>query len=85
MYIFATFHNRTQALQFASSLKAMGVNNKIINTPREISTSCGLTIIFDYKQLNRARALINSQKYMSFRGFYIKKEYGRHYSYEKIN
>lgn len=85
MYVLATFHNRTHALQFSNQLKAMGVGVRVINTPREISTSCGLSIMFDYKQLSRARVVINSNRFVSFKGFYLKKEMGRHFVYERTN
>jgi len=85
MQVLATFHNRTQALQFASQMRAMGINVRIINTPREISTSCGLSVMFDFKSLNRARVVINSGKFTSFKGFYLKKENGRMFYYEKTN
>ena len=85
MQVLATFHNRTHALQFANQLRVMGVNVRIINTPREISTSCGLSIMFDFNQLNKARVTINSNRFTSFKGFYLKKQDGRMYGFEKIN
>ena len=83
--VLATFHNRTQALQFSNQLKAMGVSVKIINTPREISTSCGLSIMFKVVDMVKARVVINSNKYASFKGFYLKKDNGRMFFYEKTN
>lgn len=85
MQVLATFHNRTHTLQFSNQMRAMGVNVRIINTPREISVSCGLSVMFDFKQLNRARVVVNSLKFTSFNGFYLKKENGRNVFYEKIN
>ena len=83
--VLATFHNRTQALQFSNQLKSMGVGVKIINTPREISTSCGLSVMFDFKAMPKARVVINSNRFASFKGFYLKKDNGRMYFYEKTN
>ena len=83
--VLATFHNRTQALQFSNQLKGMGVNVKIINTPREISTSCGLSIMFKISDLTKARVVINSNRFASFKGFYLKKDNGRMFYYEKTN
>lgn len=85
MFVLAVFNNRTQALQFSNHLRGKGVNVKVINTPREITTSCGLSIMFDFNNLNKARIVINSNKLTSFRGFYLKRENNRMYSYEKIN
>lgn len=83
--ILATFHNRTQAFQFFNKLKANGVSVRIINSPREITTSCGLSVMFDIRYLDVARAVINGERFASFQGFYLKKNMGRMYVYEKIN
>jgi len=85
MFVLAVFNNRTQALQFSNQLKAKGVVVKVINTPREITTSCGLSVMFDFSVLNKARIVINSSKLLSFRGFYLKKLMGSAFYYEKIN
>lgn len=85
MFVLAVFNNRTQALQFANQLKSKGVNIKVINTPREITTSCGLSVMFAFNDMNKARVVINSNKFLSFRGFYLKKENRSIFHYEKIN
>ena len=85
MFVLATFHNRTHALQFSNQLKAIGVSVKIINLPREISSSCGLSVMFNYQNLNKAKSIMNSNHYASFRGFYLKKQNKNMYVYEKIN
>lgn len=83
--VLAAFNNRTQALQFSNQLRAMGVSVKIINTPREISTSCGLSIMFKFLDIAKARAIVNGARYASFKGFYLKKDNGRTFIYEKTN
>lgn len=85
MMVLAVFNNRTQALQYSRLLKGIGVSVRIINTPREITNSCGLSIMFSYKDLNKARIIINSNRLVAFRGFYIKKEMGFNIVYEKTN
>ena len=84
MQVVAVFHNRTQAMQFANGLKPFSVL-KIINTPRDISVSCGLSVLFNINNLNKARIVINSGKFNSFGGFYLKKDIGFRFIYEKIN
>ncbi len=84
MYAIAVFFNRTQALQYAETLRRMGVNCNVINTPREITTSCGLSVMFLKNQLNRARVALNSGNYPSFKGFYLKNTFGKATKYEKI-
>ena len=82
--VLAVFNNRTQALQFAGVLKGMTRNVRIINTPREVSVSCGLSVMFNQNNLNQARALINGGKFTSLKGLYLKKNNGRMFYYEKI-
>ena len=85
MFVLATFNNRTHALQFSNQLKIMGISVKIINMPREISSSCGLSIMFNYQHLSKAKTIINTNNYASFRGFYLKKQNKNMFVYEKIN
>ena len=45
--IIAVFENRSYALQFASILKRMGIRSKTIDTPRELSVACGISVVFE--------------------------------------
>ena len=56
--IIAVFNNRNQALQFASALKRLGIRNKIIDTPRDLSSSCGISVVFDGNYLGRAKLVV---------------------------
>lgn len=42
--IIVVFRSRAQALSFSSALSAHGVSGKIVNTPRALSSSCGLSV-----------------------------------------
>ena len=68
--LIAVFNNRNQALQFASYLKRMGVSNKTISTPRELSVSCGLSIIFLASGIRQAEHVIRSNNFSGFIRFY---------------
>ena len=57
--IVAVFNNRNQAMQFASYLKRLGVRSKTISTPRELSVSCGISVVFSSKSLGQAKILID--------------------------
>ena len=57
--IIAVFNNRNQALQFASTLKRLGIRTKTINTPRDLSVSCGISIVFSGKALGQARMVVD--------------------------
>ena len=56
--IFAVFTNRNGAMQFASYLKRLGISAKTINTPRELSASCGISVVFDMRSFDQAKVLI---------------------------
>lgn len=56
--IIAVFNSRNKALQFATALRKMGVKNKSVDTPRELSASCGISIIFDAGALSRAKLIL---------------------------
>ena len=85
MYVVAVFINRTQALQFAEVLRRMGVQCNIINTPREISNSCGLAVMFQSVKIGRARVVLNSGNFTGFKGFYNKKNTLNGAVYERVN
>ena len=84
MEVLAVFQNRTQALNFSRNLSRYNVQTKIINTPRELSTSCGLTVVFLYENFAKAVHCYRSGKYFSFVGFYGKKTLGGRITYNNL-
>lgn len=56
--IIAVFNNRNQAMQFATALKRIGIRNKTIDTPRDLSLSCGISIVYDGNYLGRAKVIL---------------------------
>ena len=56
--IIAVFNNRNQALHFASILKRIGVRTKTINTPRDLSVACGISVVFERKFIGQARNVL---------------------------
>lgn len=69
--VLAVFQNRTHALTFSRNLNKMGIKTKIVNTPRELTLSCGLSIQFDYKELNKVKNSNMAFGLGSLSGFYI--------------
>ena len=69
--IIAVFKSRNMAMQFASYFKRMGINAKTINTPRELSVSCGLSVIFNVKFLPQAKSLIEKYGYKNNVKLYV--------------
>lgn len=61
--IIAVFNNRNLAMRFASDLKRLGVQSKIINTPRELSVSCGISVAFSSRNLGQGKLLLGKIGY----------------------
>ncbi len=58
MYLFA-FRSRTQAMKMYDLLRTNGIMCEIINTPREISASCGLSVKVENEQAEPALNMYN--------------------------
>lgn len=43
-YIVIAFRSRTHTIKFSEFLKKSGVENEIINTPKEAGVGCGLSV-----------------------------------------
>lgn len=76
MEVLAVFQNRTQTLAFSRGLNGYGVKTRIINTPREITSSCGLSVVFASNNLNKAKHLLGVSNNYSFAGFFAKRSVG---------
>lgn len=72
--IIAVFNNRNQTMQFATNLKRMGARCKTINTPRELSVSCGISVIFPKTFINQAKFILNRYRFSSFVRLYLIRE-----------
>lgn len=75
-YMIAVFRARTETINFASLLRSYGVNVTIINTPRQINVSCGISVKFNPAYKEKAREVISRRKFDTFAGFYLIKTNG---------
>ncbi len=69
--IIAVFSGRSYAMQFATMLRKLGINNKVKDTPRELSSSCGISVVFEGRFLGRARDIIDRYRLASHCKLYI--------------
>lgn len=69
--VIAVFSNRSHTMQMASFLKRMGVRCKTISTPRDLSTSCGISVIFPFDNLPQARFVLDKYRFSSFNKMYV--------------
>jgi len=52
------FHTTASAIRAENTLVAAGMTVRLIPTPRELSSDCGVALRFDGSQAERARALL---------------------------
>ncbi len=76
-YVIAVLPSRTQVMSFYQFLRRLGVGCYIIDTPREISKSCGVCVKFSKNQYQYVRSL-SMQNYRSIRFYkYSSNNYGK--------
>jgi hypothetical protein len=61
-YIIITFASTNFAMQAENELKTSGVKHQIIPTPRQITLSCGLSVMTPVDNLDAIRKLISDRK-----------------------
>ena len=70
-YILAVFAVRTETMQFYNMLKRAGVNAMIVETPKTLQASCGISVKFMQTDLSMAKNILNISKMRSFVRFYL--------------
>ncbi len=70
MMILAVFRSRSQSLDYAERLYKYGVAANTVPAPKEARIGCGLCVRFDARAFVRARAILKTGRYSSFKGFY---------------
>lgn len=69
-YTLAAFRSRTEALTYANLLFSYHVGVKIVNTPRNIGVSCGISVKFFSCYKTIAQEIISRRKFDTFVGFF---------------
>lgn len=54
------FHTTSAALRAEKILQRAGLTVKLIPTPREFSSDCGMALRFDWTQVEQARAALDA-------------------------
>ena len=76
MYAVVSFRSRNDAYSFFNILISQGIPSKIIDTPKEILSSCSLSLQFDTAYMDKVRLIESRIKYASFVGFFRVTEMG---------
>ncbi len=68
--ILAVFRSKTETLNFASILRSYGVDCVVVNTPRTINVSCGISVKFNADFYGVAKVIISRRAFSTFAGFF---------------
>ena len=66
----APFRSRGDALKLSRALNEEHIANIIVNTPRKLGVSCGLSVVFNEKYAETARRLISEKGLTSSLGIF---------------
>ncbi len=83
-YIIIAFKNRTNLQSFTNILRQNGINISIINTPRKLSLSCGLSVKTDFRNYSKVLNIIKNLKITGFDGIFLLTQYGLREQIEKL-
>ena len=70
-YIIVSYKSRNNLISFAKLVNRNGIPTQIINTPRSVAISCGLSIKTEYKYFNQIIKYIHSSNFSGFLGVYL--------------
>ena len=72
-YIVIAFRSRTHTIKFSEFLKKSGVENEIINTPKEAGVGCGLSVKISKNSVQSVKRVVAVVGMKSFAGFFLVK------------
>ncbi len=69
-YLIVVFTSRNDTMQFYNILKSYNTYCSIINTPRLLARSCGISVKIVGGNLDLAKQIISSRKFSTFKGIF---------------
>lgn len=75
-YLFVSFRSREHSVKFSKFLNSHGIQNTIINTPKEAGVGCGLSVRVPTKAFATIKKAVRVLGYNSFAGYFMVTEYG---------
>lgn len=83
--IIIAFGARSVSMRFSEYLARNGIATSMINTPRELTSSCGLSVMTNDGYLGRIKFLLSAfNDQMSFIGIFAVRKVGYRSSYIKL-
>ncbi len=77
-YLIIAFKSRNNLFNINKILQKHGINTAVVNTPRNISISCGLSIKVEIKALDLCKNIISRAQLNDFMGIYIVERINNH-------
>lgn len=72
MNYLCAFKSRSEAFRLRRALAESGIASTVINTPRRIGVSCGLSVVFDGGYEYKVRELVSALGLKTFQGIFSK-------------
>lgn len=69
-FCFISYRSRNHSLEFYKILTKNGISANIIDTPKQASIGCGLSVQFKCSQLDKVMYLETKHRFTSFIGFF---------------
>lgn len=83
-YIILSFSSRTNLQYFIKILQQHAIRAIIVNTPRKLSTSCGLSAKVDYKFYKTILNILQKENITGLSGVYLLTQHGLREQIEKL-
>lgn len=70
-YTIVVFSSRNETMRFYKIVKNYGLFASIINTPRKLASSCGVSCKIDSRLISYSINIIRQEKYQTCKGIYL--------------
>ena len=83
-YLIISFNSRNSVMTFAKLARKNGLYTSIINTPRSVSVSCGLSVRTEFQNLQSIISLLKKSNMSGLIGVYSITRKGQYEEIEKF-
>ncbi len=73
VYIYVVFSSRNQAMIFYNKITQYCNKACIVNTPKQLGTSCSISVVISEKYFSLAQNIIKKERLTAFKSFYVEK------------
>ena len=84
IYLIFAFRSRSQSMRFYNELRCRNVECSLINTPRDVSLGCGLSVKTDETAYGIAAACLNALRLNTFLGAFKVTAMGQSRRFERL-